>query len=194
MDTNLLISWGATYRKFNKGEFIFYEGDEALFYFQIESGGVKMSNINEMGREYIQGDFGAGQSFGEPPLFIDEKYPASAFAVEDSVLLRLPKERFLKILDEYPHIQKSFLKLLAKKVYSKAVTAKAVMNHTPEERLTSFFNDYKKLHPATEPLLMPYTRQEIANFTGLRVETVIRTLAVMKSKRLIDIINRKLYV
>lgn len=108
MDVDLLISWGATYKKYSKGEFVFYEGDEALFYFQVDQGQIKMTNINDMGREYVQGNFTAGQSFGEPPLFINERYPASAMAVEDTTVLRIRKETFLNILDEYPNIQKHF--------------------------------------------------------------------------------------
>jgi CRP-like cAMP-binding protein len=195
IDIDLLISWGATYKKYRKGEFVFYEGDEALFYYQVENGLIKMSNLNDMGREYVQGNFNAGQSFGEPPLFINEHYPASAMAVEDSTVLRLTKEIFLNILDEYPTIQKKFLVLLAHKVYAKASTAKSVINHTPEERLLSFLNDYrKKQHATNEKILIPFTRQEIANFTGLRVETVIRTLSLMRAKKKVEIINRKLYI
>jgi CRP-like cAMP-binding protein len=72
IDTNLLISWGATYKKYKKGEYIFYEGDEALFYYQVESGELRMSNMNDSGKEYIQGMFSKGESFGEPPLFLNE--------------------------------------------------------------------------------------------------------------------------
>jgi len=39
---------------------------------------------------------------------------------------------------------------------------------------------------------IPYTRQEIANFTGLRVETVIRYLTKMKVGKIVEINNRKL--
>jgi CRP-like cAMP-binding protein len=144
IDTNLLISWGATYKKYKKGEYIFYEGDEALFYYQVESGELRMSNMNDSGKEYIQGMFSKGESFGEPPLFLNETYPASAIANEDLVVLRISKEYFFKILRENTEIQFIFLKILAKKVYSKAITAKSVINHTPEERIMAFLCDYKR--------------------------------------------------
>ena len=41
--------------------------------------------------------------------------------------------------------------------------------------------------------LVPFTRQEIANFTGLRVETVIRVISKMKANKKIDIVNHKIY-
>jgi CRP-like cAMP-binding protein len=123
-----------------------------------------------------------------------KQYPASAIANEDLVVLRISKEYFFKILRENTEIQFIFLKILAKKVYSKAITAKSVINHTPEERIMAFLCDYKrKLNEHDNPLQIPFTRQEIANYTGLRVETVIRTLSVMKSKNMIIIKDRKLF-
>lgn len=38
----------------------------------------------------------------------------------------------------------------------------------------------------------PIICQEIANYTGLRVETVIRTLAKMKTQKTVQIVERKL--
>ena len=58
----------------------------------------------------------------------------------------------------------------------------------------AFLCDYKrKLNEHDNPIQIPFTRQEIANYTGLRVETVIRTLSVMKSKNMIIIKDRKLF-
>ena len=43
------------------------------------------------------GIFENGSSFGEPPLFIDQPYPASAVAQTDCVLLKLSKANFLNL-------------------------------------------------------------------------------------------------
>ena len=57
----------------------------------------------------------------------------------------------------------------------------------------SFLNDFKKKsQKENEKMEIPYTRQEIANFTGLRVETVIRYLTKMKVGKIVEINNRKL--
>ncbi|OWP79845.1 Crp/Fnr family transcriptional regulator, partial [Flavobacterium covae] len=42
-------------------------------------------------------------------------------------------------------------------------------------------------------IFIPFTRQEIANFTGLRVETVIRACSKLKKTGIIEIINHKIY-
>lgn len=193
IDADILITWGAVAKKFKKGDFIFHEGDYPRFYYQILEGTVKMFNTNLDGKEFTQAEFKTGHSFGEPLLFIEENYPSSAVASQDSIILKLSKEKFLEILDEYPVFQKQMIILFAKRIYNKTITSREIINNTPESRIMGFLNDYKKKNnKESERIEIPYTRQEIANYTGLRVETVIRTLAKMKTKKVVQIIERKL--
>lgn len=190
IDLELLLSYGAFCKEYDKGEILFYEGDEALYYYQIVEGSIKMYNANDDGKEYTQGYFSEGQSFGEPPLFIDESYPASAMAFQDAKVLRLHKDRFWKVLDENPKIERHFLKLMARRIHNKATTSKDIINQKPEFRIQAFLDSCKK---SREKEQIEFTRQEIANFTGLRVETVIRTLMKMKQKKIVDIVNHKIF-
>ncbi|MDF2449057.1 MAG: fixK [Bacteroidota bacterium] len=193
IDRELLLSWGAVIKKFMKNEIIFHEGDYPRFYYQILDGTVKMYNTNVDGKEFTQSEFKAGRSFGEPPLFIEEAYPSTAVACQDTVIIKLQKEKFLELLDKNPALLKKMLSLFAKRIYSKSKTAREIINNTPEIRIMGFLNDYKKKNNReNEKIEIPYTRQEIANYIGLRVETVIRTLSKMKSKKLVQIIERKL--
>jgi|SRR5690554_6446580 len=190
IDVDILVSFGAVFKEYEKGEVLFYEGDIANNYYQVISGSIKMFNTNDDGKEFTQGYFSKGQSFGEPPLFINEKYPASAMAFQPSKVIRLSKEKFLLILEEYPAIQKQFLELMARRIYNKATTSKDIINQKPEFRIKAFLDTCKKSETREHIAL---TRQEIANFTGLRVETVIRTLSKMKKKKIVDIIDHKIY-
>ncbi|MFN8274601.1 MAG: Crp/Fnr family transcriptional regulator [Flavobacteriaceae bacterium] len=192
IDLDLLFTWGALAKEYKKNDVIINEGETALFYFQVMDGCVRMFNSNDDGKEFTQGYFCNGQSFGEPPLFIDEKYPATATAFQDCTIVKLSKDKFLKILDEYPSIQKKFLVLMAQRIHSKAKTSKDIINQKPEFRILAFLNSNKKSNDGAKELV-PFTRQEIANFTGLRVETVIRVFSRMKAENKIDIINHKIY-
>ena len=194
IDLDLLYSWGAVAKKYKKNEIIFHEDEVANFYFQILEGSVRLFNSNDEGKEFTQGIFGSGDGFGEPPLFINETYPSKAITILDSTILKLSKEKFLKILDEYPSIQKDFLILLAHKIHAKARTSKEIINQKPEFRVIAFLNSFKKKSGCTnEKILIPYTRQEIANYTGLRVETVIRVFTQMNKNNKVEIINHKIY-
>jgi len=194
IDLDLLYSWGAVAKKYKRHEIVFNEDEVAYFYYQILDGGVRMYNSNDEGKEFTQGLFYKGDGFGEPPLFIDETYPSKAITIQDSTIIKLSKDKFLKILDEYPSIQKSFLILLAKKIHSKSKTSKEIINQKPEFRIIAFLNNFKKKYAnTTDKILIPYTRQEIANNTGLRVETVIRAFSKMKDSNKVEIINHKIY-
>ncbi|WP_322549561.1 Crp/Fnr family transcriptional regulator [Flavobacterium psychraquaticum] len=192
IDLDLLYTWGAIAKEYKKNEILFSEDEVASFYYQVVEGCVRMFNSNDDGKEFTQGYFNNGQSFGEPPLLIDEKYPSSAVAFCDCRIIKLSKEKFLKILDENPETQKGFLHLLAKRIHNKSKTSKDIINQKPEFRILAFLNTHKKGNESTKELV-PFTRQEIANFTGLRVETVIRTFTKMKNAKKIEIINHKLY-
>lgn len=193
VDIDLLFTWGAIAKEYKKGEVIFRENDQANFYFQIAEGIVRMFNANDDGKEFTQGYFYSGQSFGEPPLFINENYPSTATAFQDCTIIKLSKDKFLKILEEYPSVQKDFLNLMCQRIHSKAKTSKDIINQKPEFRIMAFLNDYKKSKKHREKELIPFTRQEIANFTGLRVETVIRALSKMNQCEKVEIVNHKIY-
>lgn len=194
IDTDLLFTWGAVAKKYKKNSVIFYEHDCASFYYQVYEGTVRMYYTNDDGREFTLGLFNEGNSFGEPPLFNESSYPASSIAKTDCVVIKLAKEKLFAILREYPTLNTSFLKLFANRIYNKVLTTKQIISQKPEYRLTGFLSNYKKqLAVQDKPVLIPFTRQEIADFTYLRVETVIRTLTAMHKDGTIVINDHKLY-
>ncbi|MFZ1704522.1 MAG: Crp/Fnr family transcriptional regulator [Saprospiraceae bacterium] len=194
IDVDILFTWGAVAKKFKKGDIIFYEGDACRYYHQIMDGKIKMCCYNDEGRIYTQGFFGKGESFGEPPLFLRVSYPACAVAECDSVILQLSKDTLLKILEEYPLLQMSFIQGFALRIYEKTLTNKNMASSNPEERILGFLNKYKKTNTLSHSKVMiPYTRQQMADFVGLRVETVIRTIKKMEVKKKLELKHHKVY-
>lgn len=195
LDKDILMTWGGKLKKYKKHEIVFEEGQEARFYHQVVEGGVRMFNINDSaGKEFTLGMFMTGESFGEPPVLINEVYPAHAECVLDSVILTIPKDNFIRILQEYPDVHFQFTQLLAQRAWDRAITLKETMSNTPSTRILGFFKSYKKKTGSRDiKILIPFTRQEIANFTGLRVETAIRTINKMGKDGLLDIDNHKIY-
>ncbi len=194
--SELLKKYGAVQKSFAKNEIIFEEGSLPIHYHQIISGEIKMSNYNDDGREFIQGIFYKNQSFGEPPLFLNQKYPANAIAVENSQILFLPKLTFMKLLEENPSISIKIIENLAQRLYYKSVMAAEISTHEPEHRVLKLIDhgiayfDFKK---DSNGYLINFTRQQIGDLTGLRVETVIRTIKALEKKGELKIINRKVY-
>jgi len=192
----LLEKYGALKKSFDKNEIIFEDGNLPTHYYQIISGEVKMSNYNDDGREFIQGIFYKNQSFGEPPLFLNQNYPANAIAVEDAEILVLPKSSFMKLLEENANVSIKIIENLAQRLYYKSVMAAEMSTQEPEHRILKLMDHgiaYFNFKKDENGYLINFTRQQIGDLTGLRVETVIRTIKALEKKGVLKIINRKVY-
>lgn len=193
IDYDILITYGGVARKFAKGDFIFYEDTLPYYYYQLISGEVRMFSTNAEGKELIQGVFNDGQSFGEPPLLLGKVYPSTAQANTDCVMVKIRKEHFLSILADYPEFLSRIMYTFAERIYNKATAVQVWVQQTPEEKIKQFLSNSKATVGDCTNQPFPYTRQQIADFTGLRVETVIRTLTRMNKDGKVKIINHKLY-
>lgn len=192
----LLLDFGARKVGFSKGDQLFQEGEAAQNYYQVVSGEIKMNNYNADGKEYIQGIFTAGQSFGEPPLFANVKYPANAEAMTDAEVLQLHKDQFLELLTAHPDIHLKITETLASRLFYKAVMASEIASQEPEHRILRIIDYFKKYVYKIQgefSFKVDLTRQQIADLTGLRVETVIRAMKSLEKKGEIQIKNRKVY-
>ena len=195
LSIDLLLAWGGTYKKVNAGETIFAEGSECRFYHQVVEGAIKWVNINDDGKEFIQTIAEPGESFGELSLFDDETYAASAIAEEDSVIIRLHKPIFIKLLEESPKLHFAFDRLLTEKIRFKFLLLKTITCEDPYKRINALLGFFKQTgkHICQDCNQLKLTRQQIAGMTGLRVETVIRTMRHMHEDGELRIAKGKVY-
>ncbi len=190
---NILLDYNAEEISCDKGQTLFSEGKTAYFYYQIKEGEIKMHNLTENGKEFIQGIFKNGKSFGEPPLFGNFSYPASATATKETTLFRLSKENFITLLKELPNIHLQLTSILCNRLSYKAMMIKEVTIHPPEHRILTLLTHLKKLNNKGKNIYtIELTRQQIAELTGLRVETVIRTIKKLEIDKKLVIKNRKI--
>lgn len=192
----LLEEYGGIIKHFKNSELIFEEGMQPLHYYQIISGEVKMNNYNDEGKEFIQGIFYKDQCFGEPPLFIDQVYPANAVAVIDAEIITITKNKFLELLKNNSDISLKIIKNLSQRLYYKSVMAAEISSQDPEHRvlrLIDYSIEQLNFKKEAAGFLINFTRQQIGDLTGLRVETVIRAIKSLEKKGDLKIINRKVY-
>ncbi len=190
---NLLVDYNAQLIDIAASTVIISEKKRADFYFQIKTGEVKMYNLNEQGKEFVQGIFYDDESFGEPPLLGDFKYPASAVAVKPTLLYKLDKTSFIKLLTNNPEVNIKFTQALAKRLYYKAVILKEISVHPPEHRILTLIDFLKNKFGGDDLFQVELTRQQIADLTGQRVETVIRAIKQLEANGEIKLIKRKVF-
>jgi len=195
IDPVILKKYGAKEIHLKKDEVLFREKEEALNYFQMITGSIKMITDNPDGKEFIQGIFKMNDSFGEPPLFCSFPYPSSAICLERSVISKLSKENFFKLLNENFDIHLHLDKVLCERLKYKSMVLSEISSYDPEHRIMSLLNYLKEdngLTKAKENFIVPFTRQQIADMSGLRVETVIRAVKKMEEEGKLKVISRKI--
>ncbi len=170
-----------------KGDTAFHQGELATHFHIVKSGKIKMMSFNDEGKEFVQGYFTEGQSFGEPPFFNHLSYPAAAIAVVDSEVWRCPYESFLKLLKENFAIHLELTKVLSGRLVYKSIMLSELAVEEAEHRLTTLIEYFRKSETGQtgENYMVPFTRQQLADMTGLRVETVIRSIKSMEQKKLL---------
>jgi CRP-like cAMP-binding protein len=192
----LLEKFKARLASLKKNQVLFDEGDPATDYYQVESGQVKMYVINPEGQEFTQGIFNPGESFGEPALLGGFKYPCGAMATEDGKVWRLPRPEFLELLKHNFDVHIKLTEVLCKRLQYKSMILTEISSHEPEHRLNTVLKYFRsKLNTkGKSPNVFPFTRQQLADMTGLRVETVIRTVKKMEKEGKLHLEGHKIRI
>ena len=190
----IIKSLGAKIIDYNIGDVIFSEGGTPLYYYQIIEGDIKLNNYNEDGKEMIQSILTKGHSIGEFLLFMNKLYPVNAIALTSCKVLRLPKAKFLLLLEKYPATRLHIIQSLSESMYFKFVMGQIFSTQNPATKLKALMDYLKSSQKDPSPFSfqIPLTRQQMASLTGLRVETTIRTLKSMEKDNIVKIRNRKI--
>ncbi|MBT2623607.1 Crp/Fnr family transcriptional regulator [Chryseobacterium sp. ISL-6] len=193
----LLKKYNGKIEQYDSGDFVYEENTVCQNYFQIISGKIKLNNYSEDGKEFIQNIFEAPQCFGEVLLFVNERYPSNAITLTNTVIIKLSVQKFFKLLNDHPEYAVEINKNLSKRLYYKMIMSQHLFSKDPNIRLTVLMDYFKNSNHIKENsedgYLIPLTRQQMANLTGLRVETVIRTIKLMEKNNLLKIKKRQIY-
>ncbi|MDQ1096267.1 MULTISPECIES: Crp/Fnr family transcriptional regulator [Chryseobacterium] len=190
----ILYSMGATAKDYTPSEFIFNEGEQPHYYYQIVSGEVKLNNYSEDGKEFIQDILSAGQSCGESILFIDKPYPMNAETITDCRVIRLKKSSFFSLLDRSPKLCMEISNVISQGLYHKFIMMQNISSQNPTTRLKGLMDYLKSFESNKKPysFMVPLTRKQMASLTGLCVETAIRTIKAMEKNKILKIQDRKI--
>lgn len=110
---------------------------------------------------------------------------------------RITKKDFFKLLEENANTHFEMSKIISERLYFKSIMAYENTIENSEHRILTLLNYlktqvYNKLEPFEYQVEL--SRQEIGNLTGLRVETVIRTIKKLEKNNSLKLIHRKIYI
>lgn len=173
-------------------QILFQEGDDADNVYNILSGVLKLYKLLPDGRRQITGFVYAGDFLGIASIGI---HSYSAEAVTEVSLCRFPRRRLYQLFDRYPALQSRLLGIATDELTAAQDQMLLLGRKTAAEKLSSFLlslahrmappgaNDANHEHhddDIAEPVPVPMNRSDIADYLGLTVETVSRTLSRFK--------------
>lgn len=114
---------------------------------------------------------------------------------EESTVVKLSKAKFIKMLDDHPKLSRDVNKFLSERLYYKFVMLGNNASLQADVRIKGVLDYHKSLSSdmSIYSYKVPLTRQQLASITGLRVETVIRTIKNLEKQDVLKIIDRNIY-
>lgn len=191
--TELMTSNGRK-KLFSANQEIFREGETANFLPFVSQGKVKMVRFPEVGKEVIISVFGKGEVFAVPPVFDGEPYPATVIAMEETELLLVQREDFLRLLRESHEFSFAIIGWMCEMLREKTSVIKNLATASPEHRVGNILLRLaeKQDNETSKPIKISLRRQDIAEMAGLTTETTIRAARRLAEKDLIKIVRGKI--
>ena len=177
-------------KKYPKSSMIILEEEYGDRLFIIKNGTVKITRVNDEGKEVIIALLGAGDFFGEMAILDGKSRSANALAQEKCELVTINKEDFLDMLKNNFQMCMNLLEELAVRLRKSDQQIEALSLSDAEHRIgVSILNlaedrgVIKKGEVTIESL--PY-QQDIANMAGTSRETVSRVLKLFEDRMLVS--------
>jgi CRP/FNR family transcriptional regulator len=165
------------------------EGEPASCFFNLTAGTAKLFKLLPDGRRQITGFVGPGQFLG---LAVSDTYAFSAEAIERVRFCRFQRAALRTLLDDFPLMEKRLLEVASNELVAAQEQMLLLGRKTARERLASFLLAQSRqgmpCGHSRQRFRLPMTRVDIADYLGLTIETVSRTLTRLHAEGLIDIV------
>ena len=184
-----LLSAIAVVTDVSAGQCFIEEGEPAGFFFNLTLGTAKLFKLLPDGRRQITGFVGPGHFLG---LAVSATYAFGAEAIENVRLCRFPRGKLRALLDDFPLMEKRLLEVASHELVAAQEQMLLLGRKTARERLASFLLMQSRqgmpCGHARYRFRLPMTRSDIADYLGLTIETVSRTLTRLRTEGLIEIL------
>jgi CRP/FNR family nitrogen fixation transcriptional regulator len=186
---NPSIQLGGIVRSYPRKGQIIREDDSADHVYEVVSGTVCTCKMLRGGRRQIAGFYFAGDIFG---LESTNKQTVAAEATTNAKVRIFKKRTFTELASSNVEVPDRLLGLTARELARKQDHIFRLLSTTAEERIISFLIDMVQRASSSEEdvIDLPMSRQEMADYLGLTIETVSRALWDFERSGAIEISGR----
>jgi CRP/FNR family transcriptional regulator len=179
----------ATQVRFRPRKTIFSEGEAADNVFGLSRGVVRLYKLLPDGRRQILTFALPGDFLGMP--FAD-RHSFSADAIDEVSSCRFSRDQLTQLIRSSPNIMRLLIEFATRELDMAQEQLLLLGNGSAEERVAMFLVNWRSrllsFSPFSENVPLPMRRQDIADFLGLKLETISRTLAKLEQKQMIRVV------
>lgn len=192
------ISSFSKLKRFMKNEIIFNENDFYVGFYILLKGAVKVYKISSKGKESVVHIVKPLTAFADIPLFEGGNYPVNAEALEETIVLLIPKDHFLDLIHSEPEISLKMLAGFAKRLKSLINQLEDISSKEVPNRLAKYLMKEIKIS-GTENLPEPFIKlsipkSTIASYIGTITETLSRTFKKLQDEKIIRVSGKRIFV
>jgi CRP/FNR family nitrogen fixation transcriptional regulator len=178
LDRQPAVVEGGVRMNYGRDEEIFGEGEASRYVYRVVTGAVRTYRVLSDGRRQIVEFHTAGDIFG---LDGELCHALGAEAVRETVLQVMRRDAFL-----HEQGSEAVISALLRKFHRAQAHMLLLGRHTACERVAAFLLDFRE-RAGANAFDLPMSRQDIADYLGLTIETVSRTFTQLQSARQIDL-------
>ena len=176
---------------YETGDTVVFEADQAANVYSLTHGLLRLSKLLPDGRRQIAGFLFPGDFLG---ITMEEEHAFTAEAVAPSTLCRFPRRQFDDFIARHPALERRLYAVAAHELAAARQQLVLLGRKTATERIASFLLMLAgRCHSVRgiEETDFPMSRADIADYLGLRIETVSREISALKVARVIQLTSRQ---
>lgn len=180
-----------------RNEHLFYAGERVKSVRVVRSGSVKSYQISPDGEEVVSGFFLPGEVIGLDAIS-SETHPSFAVAMEDSKTCDIPMRDFLAMLKDSPKLNEVMIKLLSEEMAEARELLLVVGRLDAKTRVALFLLSLSRRlarrRQDPDQFKLTMDRRDIANYLGITIETVSRTLSALQRNAIIEVHGKNIRI
>lgn len=186
------IAENTSQRSFAKGEVLFLEGAPNSGLYLVKSGRIRIFKSSPDGREQVLLTAGAGATFNDVPVFDGGPNPASASALEPSIVCIVPGETLLALVADCP-AARSIIELFAARLRHLSTVVEDLSFRSVVSRLAKMLLDSAVAEGGQSPVPR-LTQDEMATIIGSVRDVVGRALRTLQKMNAIKIEGQRILI
>jgi CRP-like cAMP-binding protein len=162
-------------------ETLFRQSDPATAFFIMIDGWVKLYRITLSGEETVIHILTKGDSFAEAVAFTGSRYPATAEAVSDARVVRIPADHVVRCIRESPDIALAMVASTSQHLHHLVQQVEQLKAQSGVQRVAEFIVSLAPVEHGSCVIALPYDKVLIAARLGLKPESLSRAFGKLRS-------------